>query len=348
MQDLEVSKLRKIQHINYAMKAYLDKDYFKDVLILNNSIPEVDYNKISLKRNFLNKEINMPIMINAMTGGTDLSFNINRDLSILAKEFNIPIAVGSQSIMFKDRNLEKSFKVVRENNKEGIVIANLSALSSLDKVKEAIHILEADAIQLHINPSQEFVMNEGDRNFKGMLNNIENIIENIDVPTIVKEVGSGISFDACKRLVDIGVNYIDVGGKGGTSFIKIEALRSKSNIYSELQEIEIPTPDSILYCKAANKDLNIISSGGINKGSQIIKSLILGANIAGISGPILKKYLENGLDESREYITDLKRDIKIFMACLGCETLDDLSNIKYYYERQDIIDCFINNKTKLK
>lgn len=343
MQDLENVKLRKEEHIKYAKESYSNNDYFKDVIILNNSIPEINYDEISLKTKFLGNIINMPLIINAMTGGADLSFNINRDLSIIANEFNIPMAVGSQSIMLKDKSFENSFKIARKNNKDGIIISNLSAMSSLENVKRAVSSLEANAIQLHLNVSQELVMTEGDRNFKGMLNNIENIITNIDVPVIVKEVGSGISFDACKKLKNIGVKYIDVGGKGGTSFIKIEALRNNSDICKELMQLEIPTPQSILFCRAVSDDLNIISSGGISNSIHLIKSLILGANIVGISGAILKVYLEGGISKVSDYIRKIENDSRIFMGCLGCNEVDDLKNIKYYYKNQEMVNHFINN-----
>lgn len=347
MKDLEKSKSRKLEHIKYAMEAYSKEDYFKDIKIFNNSVPEINYDEINLKCNFLEKKIDMPVMINAMTGGIDLSFEINRDLSIISKEFNIPMAVGSQAIMFKDKGLERTFKVARENNKDGIILSNLSAISSLENVKRAIDLIEADGIQLHLNPAQELVMTEGDRNFKGMLKNIENIIKNIDVPVIIKEVGSGISFDACKELINAGVEYVDVGGKGGTSFIKIEALRKTIDIFEEIEEIEIPTPQSILFCKLAKPDLNIISSGGISKGSHIIKSIMLGANISGISGPILYKYLNGGVDEVIEYINSLRENTKILMGCLGCENIGDIKKVKYYYKEEDIIKNFVKSKINI-
>ncbi|MGG7160897.1 type 2 isopentenyl-diphosphate Delta-isomerase [Clostridium baratii] len=342
MVDIDIIKKRKNDHIKYSLESYLDKDYFKDIKLFNNSIPEINYDDICLETKFLGKKIAMPVMINAMTGGSDESFKINNDLSKIASEFNIPIAVGSQSIMLKNKSVEKSFKIVRENNKEGIVISNLSALSSLDNVKRAVDSIEANAIQLHMNASQEFVMNEGDRDFKGMLKNIEHVINNINVPVILKEVGSGVSYDTCKLLSSIGAEYIDVSGKGGTSFIKVEDLRNGSNFYEELEQIEIKTPHSIIFCREANKNINIISSGGINKSSQVIKSLALGANITAIAGGILRNYIYGGREETKKYIIDLELNMKKLMGCLGCESIEDIKNLKYYYADEDNIKKYIN------
>ena len=74
-------------------------------------------------------------------------------------------------------------------DKKNIVISNLSALSSLDDIKRAVEMLNSDAISLHLNPAQEIVQFEGDRNFSGILENIENIVKNSNVPVIVKETG---------------------------------------------------------------------------------------------------------------------------------------------------------------
>lgn len=347
MKNIEEIQNRKIEHIKYALKAYSEDDYFKDIKIFNNSIPEINYDSISLETIFLKKKISMPIMINAMTGGTDFSFKLNDDLSVIAKKFNIPIAVGSQSIMLKDSSLKDSFKIMRKNNKEGVILSNLSAMSSLEEAKRAVDILEADGIQLHMNVAQELVMAEGDRNFKGMIKNIENIVNKIEVPVILKEVGSGISYDTSRKLRDIGVKYIDVGGKGGTSFIKIESLRNKDSIYEEIEEIEISTPHSIINCKEGSRDITIIASGGINKGSHIVKSLILGSSICGIAGPILSYYLSSGKEGVEKYLNSLKKNTKILMGTLGCESLKDLKNVKYFYKEEREIKEFIKTYRKL-
>ncbi|MEG1003457.1 type 2 isopentenyl-diphosphate Delta-isomerase [Clostridium sp.] len=342
MVDINNVMKRKIEHIQYALESYLDEDYFKDIKIFNNSVPNINFDDISLKTEFLGKEVSMPVIINAMTGGSDYSFKINDDLSNISKELNIPIAVGSQSIMLKDKSFENSFKIVRKNNLDGIVLSNLSALSSVEDAKRAVNALEANGIQLHMNVSQELVMREGDRNFKGMLNNIEEIISCMDVPVILKEVGTGISYDTCKKLADVGVKYVDVGGKGGTSFIKIEDLRNKSNLYEDLEEIEIKTPHSIIFCREASKDMNIIASGGINKGSHIIKSLMLGSNMTGISGAILKEYIKDGAMGAWKYLLNLERSTKILMGCLGCESISDIKELKYYYKDEQNIKNFVN------
>src|SRR5699024_4157351 len=226
----------------------------------HNALPELSFEDINTKTLFLNKKVDYPIMINAITGGTDFSQEINRQLSCISSEFNIPIAVGSQTIALYDEKSRESFKVVRKIMKDGVVIGNLGSTATVEEAKVAIDMIEADALQLHLNVAQELVMNEGDRDFKGILNNIENIVKNINKPLIVKEVGFGISKDVAKRLNDIGVSYIDISGSGGTNFIEIEGIRRDDIDFTDLYSWGIPTALSLIKCIAVNKNLNIIAS----------------------------------------------------------------------------------------
>lgn len=62
-------------------------------------------------------------------------------------------------------------------------------------------MLDADALQVHLNPAQELVMPEGDRNFKGLLDNMRRILEHSEVPVIVKETGCGMAAEQIKQML---------------------------------------------------------------------------------------------------------------------------------------------------
>ena len=53
----------------------------------------------------------------------------------------------------------------------------------------------------------------------------------MNVPVIVKEVGFGMSKETFKSLVEIGVQYVDVSGRGGTNFIDIEMNVAQTKRY---------------------------------------------------------------------------------------------------------------------
>lgn len=338
----EKRSVRKKEHIHHFLQNDFKNDnYFKDIYIEHNSLPELNFQEIDTKCSFLGKNISFPVMINAMTGGFKDAVEINGNLAKVAERLNIPMAVGSQAIAVSDKNYEASFKVVRNILKDGVVISNINAFATVDEVSRAIDMLQADAIQIHLNPAQEICMPEGDRNFKGVLKNIENIVRNIEKPVIIKEIGFGISKDVAKRLIEVGVKYIDIGGRGGTNFIKIESERNKEFHFTELFEWGIPTALSLLECRSVSKDLNIICSGGMRSADEVVKALCLGADMIGISGPILKELLEGGYEGALKYLENIIYKSKVIMFLLGKKNLEELRTVPYKVKGQlkELINC---------
>lgn len=326
-----IRKDRKKEHIEHYLKStYRNYTLFEDIYIEHNSLPELNFAEIDTRTNFLGKVVEYPIMINAMTGGTEFSREINRELSKIAKKYNIPMAVGSQTIALKNKDSHKSFKIVRETiGNNGVIIANLSGYASVEEAKYAMDILDADGIQLHLNPAQELVMREGDRDFKGILENIANMITSVEKPVIVKEVGFGISRDVVQRLHKVGVRYVDISGKGGTNFIEIEDGRNDEIDFSDIYSWGIPTALSLIQCKDIGEDLKIISSGGIKTSLDILKSLILGAHMVGIGGMILRKLIEDGYEVADKYMEGLIYKLKVLMALTGSKNIEELKNTPY-------------------
>ncbi|MDR7855424.1 type 2 isopentenyl-diphosphate Delta-isomerase [Tissierella sp.] len=326
-------KKRKKEHVeNYLRTTYKGDTLLGDVFLQHNALPNLNFADIDTKTSFLGKTVDYPIIINAMTGGSDFSWEINRELSLLAKEFNIPMAVGSQTIALceEEEGCKESFKIVRENlGDNGIVIANLGANSSLDDVKSALELVNGDAIQLHLNPAQEVVMLEGDRDFTGILDNIERIVKEIDKPVIVKEVGFGISKEVASKLYNIGVRNIDVSGSGGTNFIEIENVRYNNMDFSDLYSWGIPTALTLIKCRELPDDLNLIASGGIRNSMDIVKALIIGGNMAGISGEILSYLLHGGYNTARDYLEGLIYKMKVLMLLLGKQNIQELKTTDY-------------------
>lgn len=324
-------KSRKQEHIeNYLLTSYKNESLFDNVYIDHCALSNKNLDDINTSIEVFGKEISFPFMINAMTGGSEFAEEINENLAKIAGEVNIPMAVGSQKIALDDKEADKSFKLVRERNKDGLIFANLSALANLEECRKAISMIDADGIQLHLNLAQELVMAEGDRNFKGLSENIKNIVSNIDKPVIVKEVGTGLSGKVAKSLYDLGVRNIDLAGKGGTNFIEIEDLRNQEKDFSEFYNWGVPTALSLLEVKDLKKDdLFVISSGGIKTSSEILKSLVLGADLCAGSGEIINYLLRGGFDLALSYVKDLKEKLKIYMALLDVDKVSDLKNVDY-------------------
>lgn len=324
-------KERKDEHVERLLKSEYDGDnLLGDVYFEHNSLPGLSLDDIDTSTKFLGREVPFPLFINAMTGGTEMTEEINEDLSTLAKEFNLAMEVGSQKIALEEEDTRSSFEVVRENlEKPNIVLSNLGAESDVDMVREAMEMIDADGIGIHVNVSQELVMFEGDRDFTSFEDNIGKICKEFPDQVIVKEIGFGMSAEVGKRLCDLGVAAIDVSGSGGTNFVEIEDLRDLTEDFTEFYAWGIPTAQAILNVRQACPDAYIISSGGIRTATDILTSLIIGADICGISGEILRFLLIGGYDYAAEYLEGLIHHTKVGMLMLGCRNIEDVKKVPY-------------------
>lgn len=303
---------------------------FSDVYIEHNSFPEMDYSEIDTRVKFFEKEIPFPIIINAITGGTEQSVEINEMLYNISKELNIPMEIGNQDIMLEDEDSIELFlgEHAREE-RETVVLANLHASSKLSDVKKAIESVKADGIAIHINPAQEIIGPDGRRDFRGILANIKEINEHYPNRVIVKEIGSGMSKKTVEKIVSTGVKIIDVSGVGGSNLIEIENLRNFDRDFSELYDWGIPTAKSILNAREVSKDITIIASGGIKTALDIVKALILGADYVGVGGELLKFLLHGGHEHAKNYLEELIFKTKVIMFLLGAKTIDELKQTPY-------------------
>lgn len=326
-----MSSERKQEHIeNYFKSQFSGDALFNDIYVEHFALTELNFDQIDTSTTFLGKKLSFPLMINAITGGTEASYDINENLARLCKNFSIAFETGSQKIALENEELKGTFTIIREIiDEKNILISNISALSSIDDAKKCIEMINADAIALHLNPAQELVQLEGDRNFNGILKNIENIVQKLNIPVIVKETGCGISKKVCKELLDVGVRYIDVGGYGGTNFIEIENLRREDLDFTNIYNWGIPTAKSIIDCRNVSKDFTLIASGGIKTAHEIIKSFVLGSDIVAIAGEVLKYLIYGGYKMAEDYLKSLIYQTKVLMMLLNCKTISELKNVDY-------------------
>lgn len=319
---------RKDEHIeNYLKTSDYNDPLFGDIYLDHNSLSDVNFDEIDTSIEFLSRKISMPLMINAMTGGGELSADINEDLSSICKNLNIPMAVGSQTIGLEDTEAEEGFSLIRE--KDLLRIGNLGAERSLDDFKNAAGMINANAIQVHLNVAQELFMPEGDKDFRGYYENIKNIVANIDMPVIVKETGNGLSKEVCQKLIDAGVKYLDVSGSGGTNFIEIEDMRDFVSDYKEFYGWGIPTAKAIIDARSLSDDVFIIGSGGIKNAVDIAKAIIIGADMAAISGEAIRYLLLGSYEACFDYLKEINHRLKITMALLGVKNIEELKKVDY-------------------
>lgn len=319
---------RKNEHVSLSEKFYADSrvNSFEDVHFVHHSLPGIDVKDVSLVTMIENLSFSAPFFINAMTGGSEWTGKVNEKLAHVAQATNLPIATGSVSAALKTPEVQDSYKIVRDINPHGLVFANLGAGHGLENSKKAVDLLKADALQIHVNAPQEIVMPEGDREFHDWLSNIEEIANGLDVPLIVKEVGFGMSRETISLLHEIGVKTIDVSGTGGTNFAQIENYRRREEKLNEIEGWGQSTAVSLLEASSFQPDVTYISSGGIRRPLEVVKSLTLGASAVGVSSQFLHLVLSEGVDETIEVIENWKKEIIRMMTLLGARTISDLQH----------------------
>lgn len=319
---------RKIDHIEHALSMEPPRQSsMDDIAFVHNALPGLNVDDISLDASIGELTFSSPIFINAMTGGGGKETEkINRQLAQVANVFNIPMAVGSQMAAIRDPKEQQSYKVVRQYHPRGVVFANVGSEATVDQAKFCVDLLEADAIQIHLNVIQELVMPEGDRAFRGALERVEKVSEGLEVPVIVKEVGFGIGMEAARALRNAGVAAIDVGGRGGTDFSWIENQR-RDVPYDFFDNWGTPTAAAIVESSVMAGKLPVLATGGIQTSMDVAKSIALGASAAGMAGHVLKWLRKDGLDKTIQNLDRLMIELKTIMTALGARSVDDLQKV---------------------
>lgn len=340
---------RKKEHIRFAAQTGQSGHHgFEDVKFVHNCIPESTYSSTTLNTTIGGLPLSSPIVINAMTGGADETTIINEKLAILAKECGLAMAVGSQMAAIKDPSVAHSYSVIRRIHPEGIFMANLGSEASVSQALEAVEMIEANMLQIHLNVMQELIMPEGDRDFQGVSERIQAIVEAVPCPVLIKEVGFGMSHESAAKLIPLGISVLDVGGSGGTNFAKIENERRPEDRLEMFNDWGMTTVQSLLEVGSYLNQVDIMATGGINNGLEIAKALSLGASAVGMAGFFLKLVLEHSEKESIIRVEQLHHQIRLVMTALGAQKVKQLqtqplviTGDSYQWATMRGIDCTI-------
>ncbi len=318
---------RKLEHLliceNYDIEFRDKTTGFEDVELIHKALPEINKNTIDLSTEKFGKKLDSPFFITAITGGHPYSKSINKKLAIAAEDKNIALGVGSQRAAIEHPELSDTYTVVRDNAPNCLLIGNIGA-PQLDLAQDAVEMLDADILAIHLNPLQEAIQPEGDLDARNYIDSIRDIVDLIDIPVMAKETGCGISAECAKQLVDAGVSYIDVEGAGGTSWAAVETYRSDDKFYGEtFWDWGIPTAVSTVEV-ASSVDVPVISSGGIRTGLEAAKAIALGADAVGMALPFLKNSIS--IEQITSYIGKLEESLRIAMFLVGAKNIDELKN----------------------
>jgi len=338
MSEPSRTEQRKAEHVDIILKEDVSAahDYWSDVHLVHDALPEVDFDEIDVSATLLGRKLAAPLVISSMTGGFGGGRAINANLAKAAAEVGVAMGVGSQRAALEKPELADTYAVVKEHDVP-LRFANLGAPQlvaqegkrayGLEDARRAMEMVDAHVLIVHLNFLQEVVQPEGDRHARGVLDAIARVAAK--VPLMAKETGAGISREVALRLKRAGVRAIDVGGLGGTSFSAVEYYRAKKDEATLKERLGatfwnwgIPTPASV---QLANVGLPIVATGGVRSGHDVAKALVLGASAAGMAKPMLEAAKESAEAVVRE-LRAVIEELKAAMFLSGCRTLKELGS----------------------
>ena len=314
--------------VNYSIPTGFERYRFD-----HNALPEVNFEEVTTETEFLGRRYSFPLFISSMTGGYTDAGAVNAIIAEFCEAYNLPFGVGSQRIMLEDPDTVSSFSVVREKAPDAFIAANIGGAQlagglPAEQLDLLIDSIEADAVIVHLNPLQELMQPEGDRNFKGIEEGIAQLCSDSRVPVIVKETGAGISASVAERLLKAGVAVIDIAGAGGTSWAKVENERTSNPDPEEaFNDWGLPT----LGCLEEVRELKgehtfeLIASGGVRSSFDIAKTLCLGANFSAAAQPVIKAVSEEGFDGLEKLYLRWKKQLRLILTLVGCQNPQELS-----------------------
>ncbi|MEK7432664.1 MAG: type 2 isopentenyl-diphosphate Delta-isomerase [Cyanobacteriota bacterium] len=333
---MEIQK-RKKDHIDICVNKDVQFDKlssgFDSFYLEHNSLPEINFEDIDLSINLLGKKLSAPIFVSSMTGGLEQGKKINTNLAKACQKLNLAMGLGSQRIIIEMPESLESFQI-RDVAPDIFLFANVGAVQlnygyGEKEINYIIESVQANALFFHLNPLQEAIQPEGDKNFSNLVSKIDDIAKKIKYPVFLKETGCGISKKTAQILNNTSISGIDIAGGGGTSWALIESYRAKYPLQSKIGETfrnwGIPTAKSLIEVKENTNNKVIFASGGIKSGIDICKAIILGADAVGIAYPLLEASLESS-EAVEEKLKQYIEELKISMFCLGVKSIEELKN----------------------
>lgn len=334
---------RKADHLRLALDSRVQAvglNGLDRVHLIPEALPEMDFSDVQISTEFQNAALSSPVFISSMTAGHQDGVAINTRLARLSSERGILMGVGSQRRELFDASASQEWKRIRQASPKALLLGNLGLSQIVHtpvmQIQKLVESMEALGLFIHLNPLQECLQPEGTPHFKNGLKAIEQLVRALPVPVIVKEVGCGFSSSSLKRLGDIGVQFVDVSGFGGTHWGRIEGYRSRENemLFQAAQTFAHwgdSTAQSLQNALESGVQYKLWASGGVRNGLEIAKLLAMGAEQVGLAQPFLQAAVAKNPEQALNQKLDLlEYELKVAMFCTGVAKISDFKTKKVW------------------
>jgi isopentenyl-diphosphate delta-isomerase len=250
---------RKLEHIKLALDSQT-KLTEQDLRFNYEPMLAAHPENSDLSISFLGKTMRNPIWVSSMTGGTGVAQTINRNIARACREFGMGMGLGSCRKLLFDKTHWDDFNFRDEIGNEQPFWANLGiaqieellASKNIQAVGDLVGELRADGLIVHVNPLQEWFQPEGNRLKQSPLQTILQLLDQVQLKVIVKEVGQGFGPESLRQLLALPIEAIEFGAYGGTNFAKLEMLRD------DPQKLEASLPFAFVG-QSANQMVNSVN-----------------------------------------------------------------------------------------
>jgi isopentenyl-diphosphate delta-isomerase len=329
---------RKLDHIEHCSddRAVCNSHngLFDQFTFVHNALPELAMTQVDLTTAFLDSTLAAPLMVTGMTGGPAEAGRINQGVATVCEELGLAFGVGSQRLLTQSPSAVDTFSV-RDVAPNLVLFGNIGVNQARDLgasvVSELMKSIGADYMAIHLNPAMEMVQPgaDADSDFRHGYETIGQLVDHLDGRVLVKECGCGIGPQQVQKLVSLGVRGIDVSGSGGTSWVKVEAIRAdgqQASLGETFADWGIPTLAATALA-SPHDGVDVVASGGVDDGLKAAKAIALGARIAGMARPVLQSFLRGGHEGARAYLQTVIAGIRMTVALTGARSPAELRDV---------------------
>jgi len=292
----------------------------------------IQYDRVDTSLSFLGYSISFPLMIAAISGGSEEGNKLNEALAECAEIEKIPLGIGSVRSFLENHEGLSVLQQLRKIAPDIPLISNIGITQLRDphlrkKLPALTRDGQFDAIAVHFNKIQELIQPEGDTDFTGITDALSCLIEESDIPIIAKQVGHGFSGNDIRQLWQTGIRFLDLGGRGGTSWAKAERLR-KGDVTEKdpFDTWGLSTAHCLKTALEICPGMFCIAGGGIHTGHDVAKGIALGARLCSSANTVYQAYHKNGREGILNTLRHMRTVLKQIMYLTGCSTLTTFRN----------------------